>query len=223
MKFRNIHFMHIPKTGGSALKITFKTHNISVLEMHGHTFTLKDVKDTDGVVFSIREPISRFCSAFYSRQRQGRPLYNSKWSSIEEKIFTTFKEPDVFVKALSSNKLDLKKLAQSAFTSIGHFRSLSHWLINIEYIKLKQDSIVWILEQNSLNEDFSKLTKILHIDKEMTLPEGDARIHKNSISKYSLSEDSIAILQGVYRADYEIINYCKQIKKLLILNEYNFS
>jgi len=73
-----IHFLHIGKTGGSAIKYALTQYSVSgryAIYLHSHNFRLRDVPIGESVFFFLRDPISRFKSGFYSRQRQGQPRY----------------------------------------------------------------------------------------------------------------------------------------------------
>ncbi|MCP3675876.1 MAG: hypothetical protein GY829_15615 [Gammaproteobacteria bacterium] len=74
-----IHLLHIRKTAGSALKKALLNDLISArykIELHQHSFRLCDVPPGDKVIFVTRDPVSRYVSGFYSRQRMGKPRYH---------------------------------------------------------------------------------------------------------------------------------------------------
>jgi len=95
-----IHFLHIGKTGGSAIRSAIQRKSFLSGDMlfsssamvltHGHNFRLKDVPKGEYAFFVVREPISRFVSGFYSRLRKGYPKNNNPWSKEEEWAFTLF-------------------------------------------------------------------------------------------------------------------------------------
>ena len=70
---RPLHFLHIGKTGGTAVKHALKpVAAAGHLMLHGHDVRLHDVAPGEQVFFFLRDPLSCFVSAFYSRQREGR-------------------------------------------------------------------------------------------------------------------------------------------------------
>ena len=77
---RVLHFLHIGKTGGTAAKSALRGHENSgdyEIILHEHDFQLKDVPLGEKVVFFVRDPISRFVSGFYGRQRQDLPRHDA--------------------------------------------------------------------------------------------------------------------------------------------------
>ena len=79
--------IHIGKTGGSAVRDALIRAGVLdhyVLKFYGHWFKLTDVPKGEKVIFFLRDPISKFVSGFYSRKRQGKPLYNVPWRPFEE-------------------------------------------------------------------------------------------------------------------------------------------
>jgi len=89
---RPLHFLHIGKTGGTAVKHALKPVAApGYLMLHGHDVRLHDVAPDEQVFFFLRDPLSRFVSAFYSRQREGRPRYVVPWTPDEEAAFGRFR------------------------------------------------------------------------------------------------------------------------------------
>ena len=90
-----IHFLHIGKSGGTAIKhaLNDAKHVESGLSfvLHPHSTRLSDIPVGDKVLFTLRDPLSRFCSGFYSRLRKGQPRYNFEWSEGESRAFSKFK------------------------------------------------------------------------------------------------------------------------------------
>ena len=91
-----VHFLHISKTGGTAVKHALHDSlalTRCALLLHGHRVKLMDVPDGEKAAFFLRDPVSRFCSGFYSRKRQGRPRFDFPWSPAEELAFGRFSTP----------------------------------------------------------------------------------------------------------------------------------
>ena len=91
-----VHFLHIGKTGGSAIKHAInKNCPDSEYEIHfyRHAVKLRDIPKGEKFVFILRDPVTRFVSGFYSRQRQGKPRYNIPWRPKEKTAFETFSTP----------------------------------------------------------------------------------------------------------------------------------
>ena len=63
-----VHFIHIGKTGGTAIKSVIKRYNSTKefdIFIHGHEFKFKDALPGEYVFFVLRDPIDRFISGFY--------------------------------------------------------------------------------------------------------------------------------------------------------------
>ena len=71
-------------------------------------------------MFFIRDPLSRFVSAFNSRLREGRPRYHYPWREEERIAFAVFRTPDQLGSALSSDDPAQREQAEQAMRSIGH-------------------------------------------------------------------------------------------------------
>ena len=114
---RVLHFLHIGKTGGTAMKEALTPHAKSgdwLIKLHGHNVTLENVPAGEGVIFFLRDPLTRYVSGFYSRQRQGHPRYFYPWSSDEKTAFERFATPNQLALALSDENVETRAAAQKA-------------------------------------------------------------------------------------------------------------
>src|SRR5689334_13541511 len=108
MKIDRFGLLHIGKTGGTAAKTVLKAaKELRVgrrIGLYGHQIGLQDVVDMDmtrKLVFFIREPVSRYVSAFNSRLRRGFPRHGNTWTEREEIAFEHFKTPNQLAEGLS--------------------------------------------------------------------------------------------------------------------------
>lgn len=214
-KEQRIHLLHIGKTGGSAIKHVLndyiETPKYS-LELHGHGTSLEDVPRGEAAIFFLRDPISRFISGFYSRQRKGQPRYYSEWSPKEKEIFEYFSSPNEIAVALSNPRSSNHELAIMAMKHVQHFKQYDKWYINFDYFDSRLDDILFIGFQESLGTDFIKLKNILGISEEVNLPTDDVVAHKNPIDiDRSIDKNGIEALQEWYSEDYEFISLCKDL------------
>ena len=98
-----VHFIHVSKSGGSALRYAIREarkQSGGTLDSqwgpiwgHNHQFRLCDLEADDMAVFALRDPVSRFLSSFYSRLRQGAPRYYIQWTRAERQAFEWFPTP----------------------------------------------------------------------------------------------------------------------------------
>jgi hypothetical protein len=209
---QKVHFLHIGKTGGTAIKYALKDclkKGKYDIILHEHNYTLKNVPVGDKVFFFVRDPISRFVSGFYSRQRQGRPKYNVPWSKEEEKAFLYFDTPNSLAKNIYTLNLFKRKIARNAMQNIAHVNtSYWDWFIEPEYFKSRVDDILFVGQQKRLNEDFEILKEKLEIG-DVVLPQNNILMHKNPVNMDKrLSDKAVKNLRKWYNNEYEFLNVC---------------
>jgi hypothetical protein len=214
-KKHRIHFLHIRKTGGSAIKSVlqdFLEMPDYCLKLHKHKTTLHDIPRGDSVVFFLRDPVSRFISGFYSRQRKGLPLHYSEWRPEEKEVFEHFSAPNEIAVALADKRSHNHSLAIMAMKSIRHFTSYKHWYVDFDYFNTRRDDILFIGFQESLNVDFAALKMILGIPRNIYLPTDDITAHKNPKNIHtSIDAGGISALKEWYVEDYTFIALCREI------------
>ena len=174
---RVLHFLHIGKTGGTAAKSALRGHEKSgdyEIILHEHEFQLKDVPLGEKVVFFVRDPISRFVSGFYGRQRQDLPRHDAPWTPGEEIAFRRFGSPNELALALSADDQELQAAAVDAIRVVSHLRSPQwSWFKKEHYFLSRRSDIVFIGFQETLKEDFALLKKILNLPEHVRLPEDE--------------------------------------------------
>jgi len=217
-----VHFLHIGKTGGSVIKAALKNLNETpsyTINLHKHRVSLKDIPEGEKVFFFLRDPISRFISAFYSRQRKGQPRYYSEWTQEEKKVFEYFSTPNEIALALADRNSKGYHMSLIGMKSIQHFIPYSKWYINFDYFKSRQKDILFIGFQESLDDDFDKVKKILNIPSSIILSTDDIIAHKNpkGIDK-KLDPVAISALSDWYFEDYKFITLVKEVMALSTLS-----
>ena len=209
-----IHFIHIGKTAGTALKHAigikgrvYQNEQYLIIGQR-HSFTLKDVKIGEKCFFILRDPINRFVSAFYARKRKGMPRIYNEWTRDERKAFTNFSTPNALAKSIySKNKIERKK-AVHAMRSIRHIKSSYwKWFFDKKYFLSRKDDIIFIGNQENLSEDFNKLKNTLKLPSKMKLPDDPIKMHKNpdKIDK-KLDETAMKNLKLWYKKDYDFLD-----------------
>lgn len=211
-----VHFLHIGKTGGTAVSHALRPHmhgDRIALYIHAHKVTLRDVPRGEAVFFFVRDPIKRFVSGFYGRQRQDQPRYFSPWSAAEARAFSRFDTPNALATALSSPDAPRKQAAEDAMHSIQHVRdSYWYWFDNAAYFRARAADVLFIGHQNTLTADFERLKVLLHLPPDVTLPRDDIHAHRNpgSLDK-RLDETAVRNLRAWYQADYDFLALCAEI------------
>ena len=172
-----IHFLHIGKTGGNAIKAALRPIMQDYdLVLHEHDTRLCDVPMNDPVFCSLRDPISRFVSAFNSRLRQGRPKYNSLWTPAERRAFGFFPTPNALAEALTSADAGDRKEAEAAMHGIGHVRHpLSYWLH--DRASARERPHLTVLFQDRLARDFEGLKRRYGLPPSVSLPTDPVEAH----------------------------------------------
>ena len=208
-----VHFLHIGKTGGTAIKNTLRdhTHNgpFRIL-LHDHKTTLPDIPQKEKVFFCVRDPIDRFVSGFYSRQRQGRPTYYAKWRKEERIAFGQFSTPNELGLALSSQNKDIASMAKFAMRSISHVNtSYWDWFKDEQYLLERAGDILYICRQERLAEDFDELVRRLELSSSLSLPVvNSAGAHSNPETLDKRLDDAAAQnLRDWYAKDYDFMDF----------------
>lgn len=214
--FRVVHFIHVGKTAGTAVKDSIKRNhfiwdNVSIskkyiFQMENHSFSLKQLRDGEYVFFIYRDPISRFVSGFYSRLRMGQPRVYNPWSDAEKIAFSRFTTVNHLGEALGSDDPELKAAAEHAMKSIGHVNSSYwKWFIDEAYLQKRKNALLFYLRQEKLNEDLADVSKRLGFTFP-PLPDDEVKAHKNPEHfDKKLSESARENLLNWYGRDYEFI------------------
>ncbi|MEL6655594.1 MAG: sulfotransferase family 2 domain-containing protein [Bacteroidota bacterium] len=208
---RIVHFIHIGKTGGTAVKHVFGSkisfHKHCVLIAQNHRFRLFHSEPGEKFCFVVRDPIDRFVSGFYSRMRQGRPANNNPWRPEEARAFSIFQTPNELGLALSSEDQHLRSQAVEAMRAIGHVKSSYwDWFKDLEFWNSRRDDLVLVLRQENLQEDFELLKKKLKIDLPSLPPKHQLAAHATPVQyDKQLSSGAVKNLKQWYQAEYDFL------------------
>lgn len=174
-----VHFLHISKAGGSALKqVLFPFIRSHDLVFRNHWHYLHTVPEGEKAFFVVRDPPSRFVSAFNSRLRMGRPKFDNPWTEPEKVFFAHFPTANALAEALTHEDEERRALAAQAMAGIGHVNlPMRVWLTSPEYLERRQDSILLAAFQHRLNEDFELLKPLLGLPADLELPADPVAAH----------------------------------------------
>jgi hypothetical protein len=215
---RIVHFLHVPKTGGTAVIHALsgfeKAGDYEIFLHEGHFVNLIHIPRGEKVCLFLRDPISRFVSAFYGRQREDRPRYdNVPWDADEAATFQRFATPNEVALALSSDDPEQRAAAAAAIKTLLQMRiPLWTWFKSKSYLFSRKADILFIGFQETMNEDFDLLKRILNLPDEVRLPEDEVAAHKAParVDK-RLDEGAIRNLKIWFARDYHLLELCREI------------
>jgi hypothetical protein len=220
-----VHFIHVSKAGGTALRHAIRATRHEAggrldtpwggVVGHNHSFRFADVQAGDFAVIPLRDPVTRFVSAFYSRLRQGAPRYVMEWTPRERKAFAWFPTPQALTDALAEPSGEPRRRAEFAMEAIGHVRlPMTHWTGKPSYVHKRIDDIVFFARQETLDADWEKLKELLGLPGEQTLPRDPVIAHRTSYTDDRvISPRGTRALREWYADDYEVLEIAEEIRR----------
>jgi hypothetical protein len=224
-----LHLIHIGKTGGTALRHALRSARLAYykpenahkfpetpygrIQLHDHHFRMEDVPPDDRAMFFVRDPIARMVSGFYSRLDEGRPHYESKWSADERTAFEAFPTPERLASALASEDAEQRKLARWAMRRIRHLRFQQRFTGPPEELRARLDQVVYIGRQETLDQDWRQLKRLLELPKDVELPSDPKNAHRRTTPRdTSFDERQLEALRRWYARDYRLVAFCDQVR-----------
>lgn len=210
---RPIHFLHIGKNAGNQFKILADQINVNQRSVwivkHRHGVGLADLPKPEGYVFSIRSPVSRFRSAFYSRKRFGKPKFNVPWSKDETPSFERFEHANDLAEALfteGQSGLD----AAAAMMSIKHVSSPQFSWFSAKGNFLTTRPPTGILRTEHFEADMRSWMARNRIDCPIEFETKSDTAHVFDYSNIPvISAEGCAKLERWYAADMELYRMCE--------------
>lgn len=212
----NVHFLHIGKTGGTAIKDMllpcFKEHRWLV--RHGHRFSIDDVPEGEKFFFFLRDPVSRYVSGFNTRLRQGKPKFNNPWSREEAAAFAHFKTANELALALEDESKQTRRRANRAMRNIVHVcTSYWDWLSSPERLRARAQDVFFIGQQEHFDGDARQLVKLLGFEGIEPVSD-ETRSQKTPDGMHrDLDPQAYEIIRKHYETDYEAIALCREIAR----------
>ncbi len=210
---RNIHFLHLSKAAGTQIwRLVEQINTIqqdSYIIVHDHGIGLKDLPSRDAFFFSIRDPVTRFRSAFYARLRRGRPLYNAVWTVDETRAFNAFEHANDLAEAL----FDAGQRGREAFfamRSIGHVSTDQvGWFMGCgDFLETRPP--LWIIRKENFVQDVDVLLEKLGCQKDIRMSDPVAANKADYTGIPELSELAIENLRRWYVRDCVFYRLCLQ-------------
>jgi hypothetical protein len=219
-----VHFLHVSKAGGSAIRYALRKAKRTAggelvtpwgpIKTHRHSFGLHDLSDGEKAFFALRDPVARFVSGFYSRQRQGAPRYVREWSKAERQSFEWFATPQALADALAEPSGETRKRAEFAMESIRHLRRrLTLWTGDPNYFRKHLDKVLYIARQETLDDDWERMKELLELPAELALPRDDIVAHRTVYpDNRPISDKGIEALRAWYADDYEVLQIGEDVR-----------
>ena len=183
-----LRFIHIGKTGGSTIHEILKQKNIKFLEYH----LKKQYKENEKYIIWLRNPLSRFVSAFnYISHLVNFDCNNKNPSDINnnnclfypfirrkilkktEYVFNkkyddlvkAFKTANDLAEGLTSSIPQIKKKALELmnYDFENIHRGIGWYLNNGRFVSNPKRQIIFVGKQETMKEDIEKLSKIINV------------------------------------------------------------
>lgn len=239
LRRQQVHMLHIGKTGGTAIKASLgecadhtrvvrsplgrvtrasfrrTTPGRSlILQLYPHTYTLRHVPVGEKLFFVVRDPLARFVSGFYSRQRQGLPRVMNPWNAAEAEAFERFDTPNALASALAARDHATRSAAESAMRGITHVQSSYwDWFHDPAYFKSRLNDVLLIGFQETLDSDFEQLKSLLNLPASVRLPTDAVASHRSPPGlDRTLDPTSQAVLREWYAPDYQFLELCQSLR-----------
>jgi hypothetical protein len=183
------------------------------LLFRGHEVTLADIPAGEEFMFLIRDPLSRFVSAFNGRLREDLPRYHYPWRDEERVAFAIFKTPDQLATALSSSDSAERDAAEQAMHGIGHVNTpYTVWFEDAAALRARIHDVFFIGLQERLDADFAVLKQKLVLPAGAELPHDEEAAHRTPAGyDQSLSDVAHANLERWYAQDLELYALCREL------------
>lgn len=206
-----VHFLHLGKCAGTQVAAVSAAVAPAIL-CHPHGVGLRDLPADQPWFFSIRDPITRFRSGFYSRKRKGQPRYLSEWQPAEAQAFAAFDHANDLAEALFAPGPD-GRAAFAAIHAIAHTaRRQCDWFIGCADF-LDQRPPVWIVRQEQFDGDMRRLLDRIGLpqgDAPLPVAQDDCGAHRNDYADTpALSDLAVRNLARWYASDQQLYALCQ--------------
>jgi hypothetical protein len=212
-----VHFIHVGKAGGTAVRHTLRSIGADTGLTHSpwgpifatprHNYTLHKVPRGDKAIIPLRDPLTRFVSGFYSRQRKGQPRHFREWTDQERQSFEWFETPDALADALAQPSGEARSRAEYAMRSIRQLRRhMTHWTGTPAFFRNHLDKVLYVARQETLDEDWERIKELLGLPPELMLLSDPVAANRTTYPRETVfSEHGAAALKRWYAKDYEVL------------------
>ena len=197
------NFFHIPKTGGKFIK-TFLKANLNEYQFRAfeHIVKTKWINPNYKVIISIRDPINRFISCYYSDIRNYQQN-NVDLSPLGKILYKKYPNIESAINGFINKEKEIAYLAQMGFMS-----SINYWgnkeqfseIKNLTIIRtefLKDDLLDFLLKEFSDEKEWSNLINNFQGDK----------FKQTKIKEYNIDEELKLKLKDFLKNEYDLYEY----------------
>jgi len=211
-------YVHIPKTGGSALSDYFNAA-ASTGTRHpvkfGHRWRICDITKTFPemrLCFVLRDPLERIISGFGSRLRMGRPRNNSHWRPEEATAFSIFRDVDSFCEALTSEDEFQRSAVDFAMNGVTHLAwGYDYYFGSVEQCRQSKDKFSLIGSINNMDTFIGQLSKQAMPDLPSGFTGNFAATHVSTMDNGALAKsidrEKVMHLHPRLQSEYDIFNH----------------
>ena len=209
----DFYYIHPTKTGGTYLKNVLMESPISVYA-NAHELKSYHAPRNSSLLISVRDPIKRFESSYYSllHKRKNLEDRNRKKTKRWKQFYTQYPNINYYIESLRS---DWQKTIHNSYIlndHVGRFSTYGYWIKNISYIRSINSHKLYIFRVEKLDNDIERFFKFVNIDK----PE--LKEHKRYSNTYSLiekiKEENVEFLKVYLEGEYKLANTLLEIKDL---------
>ena len=208
------NFIHIPKTGGTAIKyaIADSGNNQINFPSRGHNLTLHSV--SENACFIIREPWHRFCSGYWERatmqlrreESSKNDYANFGYADLnpqEQEIINQYKTPNELLSYIRKGNTPPSILGELT-------ASITKWTGNENDLVNMHNKIKLVFALKDLNKAMNFFFKL-------ELPQDPFRKRSRALfnmqQSYDISPENKQWFENEYRKDdYKLIEYIKKQK-----------
>ncbi|MGR3617060.1 MAG: hypothetical protein ACU0BB_13590 [Paracoccaceae bacterium] len=209
-----IHFLHISKTGGTALFHALRPVSETqerYIFLHEHWVRLRDIPTGQKVVFFTRDPISRFVSSYDFLKRnlggRGDRIWPDQEINLTKSVFSQWPEARYLAESLASKE---PRASQTMMTLRQIRYGCEAWLGSAAYLGKRKDDILFIGQQEQFEQDCAELFALLG-HSNLRLPTGKAA-NRTPTPPQTLTMAGRAAISDWYCLSYQILDECERIR-----------
>lgn len=208
-----IHFLHVPKTAGSQIKLVARQVNQgrvrNRIREHEHEIRLLDLPNAQRYFFSTRDPISRFRSAFHWRVTKRSKQPEIRRNTCETHAFQQFASANELAEALFlAGRLGID--AALAMKTIRHASRNLVDTFTLHGLDLFLRPPVWIIRIEHLQEDMAEFLRRIGYNGPVKLAGDDPAARKQTYDGAPpLSDLAKQNLRRWYAQDFEFLRGCE--------------